>query len=429
MPRVGLYLDTLNVKSIDVRDVDAGNPGMGGTEYMFFLVAAHLARTQDVTLYVTHAGAFPEGIRYVVVDGLAGAAERMAGNGEELLILRESEVKANRKVLAGMPQKVLVWAHNFSGHRTLKTCVATPAIKRYVCVSREQYENLRDEAVFAKADWVYNAVATGCWPADPRPAKADNVFYMGSLTEQKGFHVLARHWPEIARAVPGARLHVVGSGQLYSRAEALGPLGLASREYEQQFAKYLTEHGRLREDIIFHGTLGADKLELLGQAKVAVANPTGIGETFCITALEFALLGVPVVTRNAGGPVNVVVNGETSLLYEHESELPQAVIALLRDEGRRQAMGRKAIQHARSHFDIATVVAKWEKILGEVRAGLPAVPDLAVTGRPKALKEWNRRLKRIPLLGWLPSIDHWAHSLRKKKHSLFDKRFRRLWPE
>jgi glycosyltransferase involved in cell wall biosynthesis len=424
-----LYLDTRNIKSIDVRDVDAGNPGMGGTEYMFFLVAAHLARTQEVTMYITHAGAFPEGIRYVVVGGMGDAAAKMAANGEELLILRESEVQANRSVLAGMDQKVLVWAHNYSGHRTLKTCVACPAIKRYICVSREQYENLRDEAVFAKADFVFNAVATGSWPADPPAAEGNNVFYMGSLIEQKGFHVLAKHWPEIARAVPGAKLHVVGTGQLYDRSETMGPLGLAGADYERRFTNYLIVHGQLRQDVIFHGTLGADKLNLLSQAKVAVPNPTGHGETFCITALEFALLGVPVVTKNLGGPVNIVVNGETGVLYEHESQLPQAVIALLKDEERRRAMGRKAILRARSNFDIGVVVAKWERILDEVRAGLPATPDLAITGRSKALKEWHRRIKQIPFLRWLPSVDFWAHALRKKKHSLFDKRFRRFWPE
>jgi hypothetical protein len=424
-----LYLDTLNIKSIDVRDVDAGNPGMGGTEYMYFLVASHLARTQEVTMYVTHAGAFPEGIRYVVVGGLREAAAEMAANGEELLIMRESEVQANRKSLAGMGQKVLIWAQNYSGHRTLKACVECPAIKRYLCVSREQYENLRDEAVFAKADYVYNTIATERWSAEPRVAKGNDVFYMGGIIEQKGFHVLARHWPEIARAVPGARLHVVGSAKLYNPSDSMGPLGLASADYERQFAKYITENGRLREDVILHGKLGADKLDLLAQAKVAVPNPTGNGETFCISALEFALLGVPVVTRNFGGPVNIVINGETGLLYEHESELAQAVISLLKDGDRCQAMGRKAIIHARAHFDIAKVVAKWESIILDVRAGLPAVPDLKVTGTPKTLKEWNRRIKRVPFLRWLPSIDRCTRAFLKKKHSLFDKRFRRLWPD
>lgn len=429
MQRVGFYLDTLNIQTIDVREVDAGNPGMGGTEYMFFLVAAHLARTHDVTMYVTRAGAFPAGLRCVVVSDLAEAAARMALNGEELLVLRESEVLANRKLLGRLGQKLLVWAHNYSGHRILKACAACPAIARYLCVSREQYENLRDEAVFAKADFVYNAVATAAWPRDPAPAQEDNVFFMGSLTEQKGFHVLARHWQAIVQAVPTARLHVVGSGQLYSRDAVLGPMGLAAAGYERQFARFVTENGRIRDDIVFHGTVGADKLDLLMRAKVAVANPTGIGETFCISALEFGLLGVPVVTRNAGGPVNVVVNGETGLLYERESQLPGAVIALLKDEGRRRDMGRKAIIHTRSHFDIEPVVAKWARILAEVRAGIQAVPDLAVTGRPKTLKEWNRRIKRIPLLGWLPSVDYWAHAIQKKKHSLFDKRILRPWTD
>lgn len=112
---------------------------------------------------------------------------------------------------------------------------------------------------------------------------------------------------------------------------ALGPLGLASPRYERQFARYVTDHGRLREDIVFHGILGADKWRLLREAKVAVTNPTGAGETFCVSAAEYGLLGVPVVTRNAGGPIDVVANGVSGILFDDERELPAAVVALLRE--------------------------------------------------------------------------------------------------
>jgi glycosyltransferase involved in cell wall biosynthesis len=376
MARVAFFLDTRRIRSADLRDVDAGNPGVGGTEYMFFLVAAHLARTHQVSMYVTAAGHHPPGIRGVVVRDLRDAAVAMRSAREEILILRDSEVLPNRALLQSVRQSVVVWAHNYSNRRTLKTCAKLPGVARYLCVSREQYGRLRDEDIFRKSDYVFNAVVAGTCPAELQPPTRDDVVYMGCLVRSKGFHVLARYWGDIVRAVPGARLHVVGTRRLYNEGAALGPLGLASPRYERQFARYVTEHGRPRQDIVFHGILGADKWRLLREAKVAVTNPTGVGETFCISAAEFGLLGVPVVTRNAGGPVDVVTNGVSGILFDDEIDLPEAVVGLLQDENRRAQMGSNARAHVRSRFDIGIVIEKWHKVIDEILAGAPVAAEL-----------------------------------------------------
>jgi glycosyltransferase involved in cell wall biosynthesis len=373
--RVAFFLDTRRIRTADLRDVDAGNPGIGGTEYMFFLVAAHLARAHRVSMYLTAAGNHPPGIRCIVVQDMRAAAVAMRSAGEEIVILRDSEVLPNKALLRSMQQSVLVWAHNYSSRKTLQACAKLPGIARYLCVSREQHERLRNEAVFSKSDYIFNAVVARTCPTELQPPARDDVFYMGSLVKGKGFHVLARYWGDIVRAVTTARLHVVGSRRLYNERAALGPLGLASPGYERQFARYVTEHGRLRQDIVFHGILGADKWRLLRQAKVAVTNPTGAGETFCLSAAEFGLLGVPVVTRNAGGPIDVVENDVSGILFDDERELPEAVVALLRDENRRAEMGRNAMARVRSRFDIEVVIEKWHKTIEAVVAGTPLAGD------------------------------------------------------
>lgn len=429
MTRVALYLNTDTVPPVDLRNVDAGNPGMGGSEYMFFLIARHLAEHFEVSMYVTRLGTFPEGITYHVVTGLPEAARHFDVHGVTMLILRESEILPNRTWLGSIPQRLVVWAHNFSGHKTLRACAHLPNLGRYVCVSREQYENLRDEEIFERSWYVYNAVAAGSFPAETHVERGKNVFYMGSIIEQKGFHVLARNWAAIKAQVPEARLHIVGSGQLYDRSSVMGPLGIAEASYERRFAGYISTRGVLNPDVVFHGTVGAEKLDLLAQAKVAVVNPTGVGETFCISALEFELLGVPVITRNYGGPKNVVKHGITGLLYTHEKELPGAVVRLLTDEALWNAMSQQAPIHARRHFDIGVVVAEWVRLLRAVESGTPQSPDLAMTegnNGVKRIKEWNRRLKARPALGWLPSVDYWIHFLKKKRHSLITKPLRRL---
>jgi glycosyltransferase involved in cell wall biosynthesis len=376
MARVAFFLDTRRIRSADLRDVDAGNPGVGGTEYMFFLVAAHLARTHQVSMYVTAAGHHPPAIRSVVIQDMREAVAAMQSAGEQIVILRDSEVLPNQALLRSMQQSVVVWAHNYSNRRTLKTCAKLPGIARYLCVSRVQHEGLWDKAVFRKSDYIFNAVVSGTCLAELQPPTRDNVVYMGCLVRSKGFHVLARYWGDIVRAVPTARLHVVGTRRLYNEGAALGPLSLASPGYERQFSRYVTEHGRLRQDIVFHGILGADKWRLLREAKVAVTNPTGAGETFCISAAEFGLLGVPVVTRNVGGPIDVVASGVSGILFDDERELPEAVVGLLRDESRRAEMGRNAMARVRSRFDIEVVIEKWHQVIDEILAGHPVAADL-----------------------------------------------------
>lgn len=379
MARIAFFLDTRCIRSSDVRNVDAGNPGIGGTEYMFFLVAAYLARSHQVSMYVTAPGSYPPGIRYVVVRDFSDAAVTISSAGEQIVILRDTEVRRNQPLLHAMKQRVLVWAHNFSRRKTLKACARCPSITRYLCVSREQHARLRDEDLFAKSDYIFNAVVTKTYPTAPSPPTEDNVFYMGSLVKSKGFHIVARYWADIVKAVPTARLHVVGSGRLYNEEASLGPLGIASADYEQQFAEYVTEHGRLRKDIVFHGILGTDKWRFLRQAKVAITNPTGVGETFCIAAAEFGALGVPVVTRKAGGLIDVVDDGVSGILIDAEHELPEAVVGLLTDENRRVAMGRNAMARIRSRFDIEVVIGKWENTIQEILASAPVAPKNRTT--------------------------------------------------
>jgi glycosyltransferase involved in cell wall biosynthesis len=431
MTRIAFYLNTGDVDQADLRDVDAGNPGTGGTEYQFLLIAKYLSRSMAVHFYATRVGAFPEGVTYHPVRDFADADRQFQANGEKRVILRESEVLANVAVLRASPLEFLVWAHNYSNAKTLKACCNLANVVRYLCVSREQYEQLRDERIFGKCAQV-NAAAVAdahAYLGDPGRSGGNAVFYMGSIVPQKGFHVLARQWQEIRRAVPDATLHVVGSGQLYDRSVRMGPLGIASAAYESLFARHITRDGELREDVIFHGIVSAaDKNPLLRTARVAVVNPTGVGETFCSAALEFELLGVPVITRNFGGPRNVVVNGVTGILLDREGDLAQAVVRLLRDDQLRASMAERAVAHARGHFDIQVVIRAWERLLEDLERGVPPVPDFTVTHpcRLKRVKDCNRRLRAAPGLGWLPSVDAALHLLRKKQASLFTKPLRRL---
>ena len=58
------------------------------------------------------------------------------------------------------------------------------------------------------------------------------------------------------------------------------------------------------------GNLGLEKFEILQKTKVGVPNPLGIGETFCISAVEMQAMGATVVAMTAPGYFDTFINGK-----------------------------------------------------------------------------------------------------------------------
>lgn len=84
-------------------------------------------------------------------------------------------------------------------------------------------------------------------------------------------------------------------------------------------------------------------------------------ESFSLVALEAMACGVPVLATEVGGLPEVVVDGQTGMLFplgEHAMAADMAV-ALLSDPPRYRAMRQAAIRHAQ-HFDVDDIVLAYE---------------------------------------------------------------------
>jgi phosphatidylinositol alpha 1,6-mannosyltransferase len=93
---------------------------------------------------------------------------------------------------------------------------------------------------------------------------------------------------------------------------------------------------------VFTGELQGDALARVF-ASLDVFVHTGAHETFCQSVQEALSSGVPVVAPAAGGPVDLVSDGETGYLVEPGSSA--AVVAAVRrlvDPERRAAFGLRA---------------------------------------------------------------------------------------
>ena len=170
-----------------------------------------------------------------------------------------------------------------------------------------------------------------------------NVLFVGRLEKRKGFKYLLRAFAQVKKAVPEARLMVVGA---------------YDKEDKAPFVLYAREH-RLR-DVRFIGYVPEDDLpRYYLTCHVFCAPSTGF-ESFGIILLEAMAAGRPIVASNIDGYRGVLEDGKEGLLVQPEDErrLADALIHLLRDPALRGRMGRRGQAKATDY--------SWQKVAQQI---------------------------------------------------------------
>lgn len=168
------------------------------------------------------------------------------------------------------------------------------------------------------------------------------VGYVGRLAPEKELELLTH-----VAAVPGVRLVLVGGGPVQERLRALLP------------------------EATFLGVLHGEELAE-ACASLDVFVHTGRHETFCQSVQEAMASGLPVVAPNAGGPVDLVVEGETGFLVEpgDGAAFAERVARLAADPALRRRMGTAA----RERTEPRTWHAVNERLVGHYREVAAARP-------------------------------------------------------
>lgn len=207
------------------------------------------------------------------------------------------------------------------------------------------------------------------------------VYRWGRGVDLAAFHPRHRDEALRRRIAPDGRLLVGYVGRLAAEKELDLLRHLAD---DPRYALVLVGGGpdepRLRqllgERATFLGLLHGDDLSR-AYASLDLFVHTGRYETFCQSAQEALASAVPVVAPAAGGPVDVVADGATGLLYRpgDGADLAASVDRLASDAALRATMGATALRavQERSWFAInEELLEHYRAVLGRRTASRPA---------------------------------------------------------
>jgi len=132
-------------------------------------------------------------------------------------------------------------------------------------------------------------------------------------------------------------------------------------------AKALADSLRVSDSVMFVGPLyGVDKLAAYVDSDLCVL-PSRY-ETFPMVLLEAYACGKPIVASNVGGLKELIMDGETGLLFEagNFKQMAEKMIYLLNNVGRAVELGRKAKKLVEEKYSIDKVADDLEALYMEV---------------------------------------------------------------
>ena len=227
---------------------------------------------------------------------------------------------------------------------------------RVLCVSNfiERLAIERYPGVRATATTFYNGVDGDLFrPQDLKtPGPQDPmILYVGRIEQRKGVKVLVDAFEQtISQRVPDARLLIVGPHS-YWDAQPSG--------YYRTLADRCASNPRIEMP---GPTNQDDELSALYRRATVSVVPSVFPEGFPLTSIEAQASGAPVVVSNVGG-LPESVSPESGIVFESENvdQLAEAVVSLLQDDKRREAMAAGARAWAMAQYSWDVVAARLEQ--------------------------------------------------------------------
>ena len=199
-------------------------------------------------------------------------------------------------------------------------------------------------------------------PADrwqPDPSRPRRVVFVGRFDRIKGADLVLRAFAEIGRDDASLGLDFVGPDS-----------GLLDQGKAWSLDEFMTDRlpASIRSRVRVHGPLPPDRVRRIRRegSVVVVASRQ---ENFCMTAVEAAAQGCPVVLSDAGGNPELLSDGESALYFRNEdgADLARALARVLTDRELAARLGARA-RRAAQRFRVDEIARQTLEFYREARA-------------------------------------------------------------
>ncbi|MHB8437629.1 MAG: glycosyltransferase [Acidimicrobiales bacterium] len=177
---------------------------------------------------------------------------------------------------------------------------------------------------------------------------APTVLFVGRFVAKKGLDVLAEAWPVVARRVPGARLRVMGFGELEPLVRSIP--------------------GAV--DVVLSPTR-TEVRDAMREAR-CVVSPSHVAsgdavESLLVVNVEAQASGRPVVTTQHGGIPEHVHAGHSAILVPEcdSAALADALVSVLTDDALARSMGAAGPPFV-ARYDLATTAGEVDALYDEL---------------------------------------------------------------
>ncbi|HEX4086710.1 MAG TPA: glycosyltransferase [Chthoniobacteraceae bacterium] len=321
----------------------------GLVDFAAVLKLRRLLASGEIDVIHSHNG------RTALISAIAGL---LAGKGA--LVATQHFIDPAHATVTGWRSGIARAAHRWVQRRT----------RRYIAVSQAAQRSMvrRESGLAGKV----NVIPNGILPLEPArlappekiraefdlPPNAPLIVCAARLAKEKDLPVLIDAMNMLAAEFPGARCIIAGDGPERSALER-----------QIRMARYGSR-------IILAG-FREDPLSLIHAGDLFVLPSRA--EPFGLVLLEAMALGKPVIATAAGGPLEIVKDGETGLLVPpgDAAAMAGAIARILRDQEFRSAAGAEGRARFERQFTAGAMASATIETYGRALcATKPAVPCL-----------------------------------------------------
>lgn len=220
------------------------------------------------------------------------------------------------------------------------TAVSTPVL----ACARQLVPEITD-----RSSVVYNFVTDTGKPIPPLPFDPPTILSFGRMVRDKGFDLTLRAFAIIEKQLPEVRLILGGDGP--------------EREGLSRLAAELGISGKVQ----FTGLVEPALVDDIIDTATVVAMPSR-REGLPLAGIQAAMRGRPIVATPAGGLTDLVLDGTTGIMVEHEApaRLAKALGKLLTRPDEAARLGAASRRHATATFGAETCIDAYDAVYGRV---------------------------------------------------------------